>query len=81
MSADVQFRKTHDLAVLVALAPQGAGVALRAVDLQRLQQWAVDARYPADLPDLTQGEAAEVLAVAERILAIVADAMERTTPN
>ena len=73
--------KTHDLAVLVALAPDADADAFHAVDLQRLQQWAVDARYPADLPDLTRGDASEVLAIAESVLEIVADALGRAHPN
>ena len=49
----IQFRKTHDLVVLVALQPEPIRSEVGNLDLQRLQQWAVDARYPADLPDIT----------------------------
>ena len=41
------------------------------LDLQQLQQWAADARYPADLPDITAGEAAAVVSVADQIVTAV----------
>ena len=66
--AAIQFRKTHDLVVLVALQPEPVRSAVGNLDLQRLQQWAVDARYPADLPDITAGEAAAVVAIADQIV-------------
>ena len=69
--AAIQFRKTHDLVVLVALQPEPVRSAVGSLDLQRLQQWAVDARYPADLPDITAGEAASVVAIADQIVALV----------
>ena len=75
MRAAIQFRNTHDLAVLVALQPEPVRTAVGDLELQRLQQWAVDARYPADLPDITAGEAVAVIAIADQIVATVADAL------
>lgn len=69
--AAIQFRKTHDLVVLVALQPDPVRSEVDSLDLQRLQQWAVHARYPADLPDITAGEAASVVAIADQIVALV----------
>ena len=76
----IQFRKTHDLVVLVALQPEPVRSEVGNLDLQRLQQWAVDARYPADLPDITVGEAAAVIAIAEQIVAAVGAALRETGP-
>lgn len=73
--AAIQFRKTHDLVVLVALQPELVRSEVSEIDLQGLQQWAVDARYPADLPDITSREAAAVVAIADRIVAAVATAL------
>jgi HEPN domain-containing protein len=70
--AAIQFRKTHDLVVLVALQPEPVRSEVSNLDLQRLQQWAVDALYPADLPDITAGDAAAVVAMADQIVAAVA---------
>ncbi len=75
MHAAIQFRKTHDLVVLVALQPELVRSEVSEIDLQGLQQWAVDARYPADLPDITSREAAAVVAIADRIVAAVATAL------
>lgn len=80
LHAVVQFRKTHDLVVLVALQPEPVRSEVSNLDLQRLQQWAVDARYPADLPDITAGEAAVVVAIAEQITAAVAAALRGNGP-
>ena len=76
----IQFRKTHDLVVLVTLQPEPLRSAVGNFDLQRLQQWAVDARYPADLPDITAGEAVAVVAIADQIVAAVADALRVNGP-
>lgn len=73
--AVIQFRKTHDLVVLVALQPEPVRSQVSDLDLQQLQQWAVDARYPADLPDITAGEAAGVVAIADQIVAVVSVAL------
>jgi HEPN domain-containing protein len=73
--AAIQFRRTHDLVVLVALQPEPVRSHVSKLDLQQLQQWAVDARYPADLPDITAGEAASVVAIAEQIVAVVSLAL------
>jgi HEPN domain-containing protein len=67
------FRKTHDIVVLVGLAPAQLATNLAAVDILVVQPWAVDGRYPGDLPDATPTEAAEVVATAATILAVVAD--------
>jgi HEPN domain-containing protein len=78
--AAIQFRKTHDLVVLVALQPDPVRSEVGNLDLQRLQQWAVDARYPADLPDITAGEAAAVVAIADQIVAAVGAALRENGP-
>ena len=67
------FRKTHDIVVLVGLAPAQLATNLAPVDILVVQPWAVDGRYPGDLPDATPTEAAEVVATAATILAVVAD--------
>ena len=76
----IQFRRTHDLVVLVALQPEPVRSEVDSLDLQRLQQWAVDARYPADLPDITAGEADAVVAIADQIVAAVGVALQSNGP-
>ncbi len=65
------FRKTHDLIVLVGLLAQSLAAELMTMDVLLLQPWAVDGRYPGDLPDATHAEASEVVATAEAIVAAV----------
>lgn len=67
----IPFRKTHDLVVLVGLAPASLAAELSGVDVLVLQPWAVDGRYPGDVTDATELEARDVIAVAEAILAVV----------
>jgi HEPN domain-containing protein len=50
------FRRTHDLLVLAALVGEPSHKAIAELDLLVLQPWAVDGRYPGDLPDATAGE-------------------------
>jgi HEPN domain-containing protein len=71
---NIPFRKTHDLVVLVGLLPSGLREELELLDTDVLQPWAVDGRYPGDLPDASADEAAEALAVAAAIVRIARSA-------
>jgi HEPN domain-containing protein len=71
ISEQTSFRKTHDVLVLVGLLPVELVKALDWTDPVVLQQWAVDGRYPGDLPDATPSEAAEVLETASAIVALM----------
>ena len=66
---ETSFRKTHDVIVLAGLLPGELIDELDSIDPVVLQQWAVDGRYPGDLPDATTSEANEVLLVAAAIVA------------
>ncbi len=74
------FRKTHDLAILVGLQPEAIRSLLGDVDLELLQPWAVDARYPGDLPDATTSEASSAVTTAAEILAVINRAIEGREP-
>jgi HEPN domain-containing protein len=67
----VPFRKTHDLLVLAGLAPIPLQTVLETVDLLLLQPWAVDGRYPGDLPDASAAEVVAVVDAASEILVAV----------
>jgi HEPN domain-containing protein len=67
---NVPFRKTHDLVVLVGLLPSDLREVLEVLDTDVLQPWAVDGRYPGDLPDASADEAAEAVAIANAIVTI-----------
>ena len=61
------------MVVLVGLAPAQLAINLATVDILVVQPWAVDGRYPRDLPDATPTEAEAVVAAAATILAVAAD--------
>lgn len=76
MRVGVQFRRTHDLLVLMALQPASVRLRLEGLDLQQLQQSAVDARYPADLPDVSHEEAGAAVGLAEQIISAIQSDIE-----
>jgi HEPN domain-containing protein len=65
------FRRTHDLLVIAQLAPQDLDLASVTARLLTLIPWAVDGRYPGDLPDATAAETAQCVSAAESIVSIV----------
>ena len=65
------FRKTHDLVVLMGLVSSSLAVDLDGVDVLVLVPWAVDGRYPGELPDATPAETAQVLNVSRQIVLAV----------
>jgi HEPN domain-containing protein len=77
---ETPFRKTHDVIVLAGLLPANLVDELESIDPVVLQQWAVDGRYPGDLPDATPAEADEVLVVASLIVAAM-DAFLQHQPD
>ena len=77
ISEETPFRKAHDVIVLAGLLPVKLIVELESIDPVVLQQWAVDGRYPGDLPDATATEADEVLVVASVIVAAMDAFLQR----
>jgi HEPN domain-containing protein len=63
----VDFPKTHDLVILLRLAAQAAPLAIRLEDLQPLNRYAIEARYPGDWEPISRAEAEKALAIAERV--------------
>lgn len=70
VASSIPFTKTHDLVVLAGLQNDAVSEELALVDLLLLHPWAVEARYPGDLPDASDHEAAEVVATAASIFDI-----------
>ena len=65
---DTPFPRIHDLLALRALLPAGQPVGLDDPQLANLSVWAVEARYPGDLPDATPSDARDAVAGARLIL-------------
>jgi HEPN domain-containing protein len=61
------FPFTHDLDRLRDLLPDGWAVKSAYPDLAELTIWAVEARYPADLPEAAPVDAAKALQIARAV--------------
>ena len=66
------FKKTHDVVVLAGLTGAELFADLQNLDVGVLQPWAVDGRYPGDLPDATARQAETVVSTASAVIAAVA---------
>ena len=75
ISRAVPFRRVHDLADLRALLPSGTDIGISDADLERLNPWAIEGRYPGDVADATRSEANECVAAAERVVGVVSVAI------
>lgn len=70
-TAGTRIPRTHDLVALLMLSPVDVRTELAVVDLTMLDPWAVDARYPGDIPDATADEASAVIEIAAAVVRIV----------
>ena len=72
--AGVAFPRRHDLVSLQALLPGDWPARHEMLPLEWLSRWAVEARYPAELPDATEDDADRaVRAATEVVRCIVRD--------
>ena len=67
--------------MLAGLLPVGLVTTLASIDIVALQSWAVDGRYPGDLPDAAEHETTAVVGVAIDVLAAVAAWLDTTFSN
>ncbi len=72
VASSIPFKKAHDLVVLAGLQDIEVGAELAPIDLLLLHPWAVEARYPGDLPDASDDEAVEVVSTAANVFDIAA---------
>ena len=77
VSRGIAFPKTHDLVVLVNLLGKDAGLDLNIADVQPLNRYSVEARYPGDWDPIDMPEAQE----AARMARGVRDAVRRLLPK
>ena len=68
MQGGVPFPRIHDLLALRALLPDGETAGVSDADLAALSLWAVEARYPADLPEATAADARLAIEASEALL-------------
>ena len=72
----LKFPKTHDLDLIRELIPAGWKVKEKFPQLYDLSVWAVESRYPAHTPDVTEGEAKETLNLADAVFNTVSTELE-----
>jgi HEPN domain-containing protein len=77
----IGFPYTHNLPTLFNLIPNEWGAARVEADLERLSEYAVESRYPADLPDITHEEASEATKDAAHLFGAVQHDMKSRLPD
>jgi len=79
VASGVNFPRIHNLNALRNLLPAGWSVKGEQPDLAELSEWAVEARYPADLPAATREDAQRAVRQAREIHeSVVADLEKRS---
>lgn len=73
---EVNFPKIHDLDRLRDFFPKGWKVKEQFQDLAELTIWAVESRYPGDMPDVTEQEARETLRLAGAVFDTVSTELQ-----
>lgn len=68
ISHGVEFPKTHDLLALLSFVPATVPDAVHLKDdFQLLNRYAIETRYPGDIPEVTQRDAEQAAAAAHRV--------------
>lgn len=75
----LEFPRTHDLDLLLNLMPDDWTLHDQSIDLTRLSEWAVEARYPGDWPEATVEDAEVAIRTAESVVSFVAGHLRRKT--
>lgn len=68
----LEYPRRHDLDLLFTLIPPGWSVRNEQVDLARLTEWSMEARYPGDWADATDGDARVAVRTAHAVVDAVA---------
>ena len=63
----VDFPKTHDLVVLLNLAGRSTTLGVDLLDIEPLNRYPVEARYPGDWESFTREEAEEAVRLARKV--------------
>ena len=72
---DIDFPRTHDLNILRNLVPERWQLNVAHPGLASLTEWAVDARYPGEMPEATNADASEAVEQARTIWTSVSTAL------
>lgn len=78
----IEFPKTHDLLVLLSLVPASIPDAIQLKShLQLLNRYAIEPRYPGDVPEVTQRDAEEAADAARRVKEFVRERLRKQRPH
>jgi len=72
---EIDFPRTHDLNVLRNLVPESWQLEAEHPSLASLTGWAVEARYPSDMPEATNADASVAVEQARSIWSSVSTAL------
>ena len=72
---EIDFPRTHDLDALQNLVPESWQLKAMHPDLAPLTRWAVDARYPGEMPEATNVDASEAVEQARAVWTSVSAAL------
>lgn len=67
IARDTEYPKTHELLGLSRLLPAEIDVGVAAEELTSLGKWAVEPRYPGDVPEATRQDAEAAIEQARRV--------------
>ena len=73
----IDFRRTHDLNVLRDLLPESWQLKTALPNLDSLNRWAIEARYPEDTREATKAEATEAVEQARIIWTSVSTVLKK----
>ena len=74
---EIEFPFTHDLDRLRDLIPMGWRVKTECPDLASLTAWAIESRYPSDMPDVLTADAVQAVELAEQVYRATARDLDR----
>ena len=72
VAEQIRFERTHDLVAVFELVPDPLRMDVARETLSALSRWAVEPRYPGDVPEATVAEAREAVAAARSIVGTAA---------
>ena len=73
----IDFPRSHDLNLLFRLIPHSWQLNLTHPDLASLTEWAVDARYPGEMPEATDTDASIAVKHAQTVFSSVSVELAR----
>jgi HEPN domain-containing protein len=75
VAEQIRFERTHDLVAVFELIPSSLRMDVDTETLSALSTWAVDPRYPGDLPEATLADAREAVRAARSIVDAAAETL------